>query len=163
MIKYKDTYVVFEEIPDKVSLAINITNCQNHCIGCHSPELRCDTGIELTIEELDRLIRENEGINCVVFMGEGHPRDREEFISLAKHIMDNYPSIYTAVYSGRESVEDDYISVFDYIKTGPYIEKRGPLNSRTTNQKLIMYNHPRGKMCADWLSMDITYKFWDRK
>ena len=51
MIKYKDYYVVFEEIPDKITLAVNITNCQNRCIGCHSPELRENIGKELTTDE----------------------------------------------------------------------------------------------------------------
>ena len=44
MIKYKtDTVqVVFEEIPDEVTLAIEITNCPGMCVGCHSPWLRGD-------------------------------------------------------------------------------------------------------------------------
>ena len=63
MIKYRDYAVVFEEMPKYLSLAINITNCQNRCIGCHTPELRENIGKELTIEELDRLINENSGIS----------------------------------------------------------------------------------------------------
>jgi len=41
---------------------------------------------------------------------------------------------------------------FDYIKIGPYIEEKGPLNNPNTNQRLyekVGNNHK-----------DITYKFW---
>ena len=36
MLKYVNTGVVFQEIPDEVTLAINISNCPCHCPGCHS-------------------------------------------------------------------------------------------------------------------------------
>ena len=76
MLKFKDSYIVFEEIPDRVSLAVNITNCQNNCVGCHSPELRLNSGEELTEEIIDKLINENYGIDCFLFMGEGKDYDR---------------------------------------------------------------------------------------
>ena len=56
MIKYYNSMVVFEEIPNEITLAINITNCPCHCKGCHSKFLWEDIGTELTFEELDRLI-----------------------------------------------------------------------------------------------------------
>jgi anaerobic ribonucleoside-triphosphate reductase activating protein len=59
MIKYYSSAVVFEEIPDEVTLAIEITNCPGHCEGCHSPWLREDIGEELTPEVLRQLIDEN--------------------------------------------------------------------------------------------------------
>lgn len=149
MIKYKDCYVVFEEIPDMLSLAINLTNCQNNCIGCHSPELRGDIGNVLTEDVLDKLINDNFGINCVLFMGEGN--DKETLIALAKYIKTKY-NLKTAIYSGRNKVEDEFYGVFDYIKIGPYVEKYGPLNSETTNQKFYFVGN-------DGIE-DITYKFW---
>ena len=50
MIKYipELTDIVLEEIPDKVTLAVEITNCQGSCPGCHSPFLKQDIGEELT-------------------------------------------------------------------------------------------------------------------
>ena len=74
MIKYADTKVVFQEVPDKVSLAINITNCQQNCKGCHSPYLKGNIGTLMTAKSIDELIKQNEGINCVIFMGEGNDR-----------------------------------------------------------------------------------------
>ena len=37
MIKHvpEDITVVFSEIPDEITLAFNISNCLNNCIGCH--------------------------------------------------------------------------------------------------------------------------------
>ncbi len=148
MIKYipQDTSVVFSEIPDEITLALNISNCQNCCIGCHTSYLRENIGTELTPEVLSAEIQKNSGISCVCFMGEGN--DREALINLARFIHDNYPDLKTALYSGRVAVEDDLYDVFDYIKVGPYIEALGPLNSKTTNQRLYKNRE------------DITYKFW---
>ena len=58
MLKYFDKAIVFQEIPDEVSLAINITNCPHRCKNCHSPYLRENIGTELTYEELDLLLKD---------------------------------------------------------------------------------------------------------
>ena len=149
MIKFKDSYIVFEEIPDMVSLALNITNCQNNCVGCHSPELRFNNGEELTEEIIDKLINENYGVDCFLFMGEG--KDRWRLLELAKYIKHNY-NLKVAIYSGRNSVELDFYEVFDYIKVGEYKEEYGPLNKETTNQRL--YEITSNNV------IDITSKFW---
>ena len=47
MLKYADYDIVFQEIPNEVTLAINISNCPNRCVGCHSPYLMEDVGEEL--------------------------------------------------------------------------------------------------------------------
>lgn len=156
MVKYKDAFVVFEEIPDKVSLAINITNCQNRCKGCHSPELRCDIGRELTNKEIDNLIKDNDGINCIIFMGEGN--DINGIVKLAEHIKNTYHEMALAIYSGRESVEQKIWENFDYVKIGSYMEEFGPLNKETTNQKLYEVRHKD----MGYETTDITYKFWKR-
>lgn len=152
MIKYKDYYIVFEEIPDEVTLAINITNCQNKCVGCHSPWLRDNIGTLLTFDEIDEIIKKNNGITCFLFMGEGN--DKDELLLLSKYIKNKY-NILVGLYSGRSNVEKEYYDVFDYIKIGPYIEKYGPLNSNTTNQRL--YKIENNKI------NDITNKFWEIK
>lgn len=152
MIKYKDSYVVFEEIPNMVSLAVNITNCQNMCVGCHSPELRLNNGKELTNEEVDNLINSNYGINCFLFMGEG--KDKERLLEIAKYVKEEH-NLKIAIYSGRPKVECDFYKIFDYIKVGEYKEEFGPLNKETTNQRLyeVSSNDVR----------DITNLFWKNK
>lgn len=42
MVRYHNFDIVFAEIPDETTLAINITNCPNRCPGCHSPHLQRD-------------------------------------------------------------------------------------------------------------------------
>lgn len=152
MLKFLNTMVVFEEIPDKISLAVNMTNCQNKCVGCHSPQLRKDIGKELTEEVVDELIKENEGINCFLFMGEGN--DKDSLIKMARYIKEKYVSLSLAIYSGRDNVEDDFYELFDYVKIGPYIAKFGPLNKDTTNQRLLKIE--------DGARKDITSMFWKK-
>ena len=36
MLKYVNTGIVFQEIPDEVTLAVNISGCPCRCHGCHS-------------------------------------------------------------------------------------------------------------------------------
>ena len=94
------TSVVLEEIPDRVSLAVDISNCRGNCVGCHSPFLKLDIGEELTPEIADALIADNFGVNCFLFLGEG--RDPEALLALAAHIRSAHPALELALYSGRE-------------------------------------------------------------
>lgn len=155
MIKYVPsmTSVVIEEIPDKVTLAVEISNCKGNCIGCHSPFLKDDIGSELTEEVIDRLFADNFGVDCFLFLGEG--RDLPRIISLAGYIKRTH-HVSVALYSGRAEVEDDIFQIFDYVKVGPYIAEYGPLNSRTTNQRLYKVSHDPFALA------DITYRFWHR-
>ncbi len=151
MIKYvpEDTSIVFSEVPDETTLALNISHCSLSCPGCHSPYLQTDIGEELTAEVLGCLIKKNTGITCVSFMGEG--RDKETLLSLAQTVRKDY-GLKTALYSGRYEVPEDYNAYFDYIKVGPYIAEKGPLNKITTNQVLYQI--------IDGERLDITFKFW---
>ena len=125
--------VTFEEIPTEVTLSLSISNCQNRCSGCHSPELRCNIGTELTNEVLDELINKNNGISCVLLLGEGN--DRSRLIDIAKRVRNEH-KLAVALYSGRDNVEEDVWNAFDYVKIGRYVASLGPLNKVTTNQRL---------------------------
>ena len=167
MIKYVNTEVVFEEIPDEITLAVNISNCQNNCPGCHSAYLRENIGEELTETAIDGLIEKNGGITCFCFMGEGN--DAESLKKLILYINEKYPNIKVGLYSGREDVDDDFFwDNLNYLKIGPYVEELGPLNKETTNQRLYMggkyYSWAtvvNGKTRKTWI--DITDKFWRKK
>lgn len=150
MLKYIPslTDTVIEEIPDRVTLAVEVSNCRGNCPGCHSPFLRDDIGEELTEAKIDKLLADNFGINCFLFLGEGS--DPQALLRLARHIKLSWPSVETAVYSGRESVDKEFYDIFDYVKTGPYIKASGPLNNRNTNQRLFYHGE------------DITSRFWNR-
>ncbi len=150
MIKYVPelTDVVLEEIPDKVTLAVEISNCRGSCIGCHSPFLKQDIGVELTPDAVDRLIADNFGVNCFLLLGEG--KDPEALLRIAEHLRVHHPDLERAVYSGRPEVEPEIYAAFDYVKVGPYVAELGQLNERTTNQRL--YHHGE----------DITFRFWHK-
>ena len=167
MIKFVETEVVFSEIPDEVTLAINISNCQNNCKGCHSAYLRDNIGDELTLRQLENLISQNDGITCICFMGEGNdPKALHELILFVK---ENFKGLKIGLYSGRENVDDDfYWENLDYLKIGPYIEEYGPLNSETTNQRLYKkIGGTRGTLILNDIARpywyDITDKFWKKK
>lgn len=161
MLKYVDARVVFQEIPDEITLAINISNCPCHCKGCHSSYLAEDIGKPLDAWSgfgttvLDNLISSNEGITCVSFMG--GDSDPKAVNSCAKYVQENYPLLKVAWYSGRQELSEDInINNFDYIKLGPYIEENGPLNSKTTNQVMLHIDNSCGKPIVK----DITSRFW---
>lgn len=150
MIKYvpEMTSVVLEEIPGKLTLAVEISNCQGNCKGCHSPFLKNDIGQELTPAVASRLVKENFGVNCFLLLGEGN--DPVALLSLARCLRIEHPELELALYSGREQVEEEIWEVFDFVKTGPYREECGPLNNPGTNQRL--YHHRK----------DVTSLFWKK-
>ena len=151
MIKYVPslTDVVLEEIPHRVSLAVEISNCRGNCIGCHSPFLKKDLGDELTAEAVEKLLKTNFGVNCFLFLGEGN--DPEALKAIPYYLRSSHPELELALYSGRESVEDELFEIFDFVKVGPYIKEFGPLNEKTTNQRLYYHR------------ADITSSFWRKK
>ena len=139
-LKYANTQVVFTEVPNEISLAINITGCTIHCKGCHSQWLWSNKGKELTEEELTNLIESNKGITTVLFMG------GDDFIKqlteLASDIKYHYPNLKVAWYSGRSDLEvsrnsriKELVTYLDYVKVGPYVKQLGGLDNPNTNQR----------------------------
>ena len=150
MLKYVDAKVVFAEVPDEVTLAINISNCPCQCKGCHSSYLAQDIGTELTFNEVRKLIKKNSGISCIAFMGGDSEPKRID--ALASFVTNHY-QLKVAWYSGRQELSKEIdLQNFDAIKLGSYKEEFGPLNSRTTNQRF--YKVSDGEL------INITSKFW---
>lgn len=158
MLKYVDTKVTFSEVPDEISLCINISNCPCHCKNCHSSYLAQDIGTELTFNEVRKLIKKNSGISCIAFMGGDSEPKRID--TLASFVTNHY-QLKVAWYSGRQELSKEIdLQNFDVIKLGPYIEELGPLTSKTTNQRMykVVYNHYEDGTAGYELN-DITYKF----
>ena len=146
MLKYVDTKIVFQEIPDEITLAINISNCPCHCKGCHSPYLAEDIGEELNSHSL-------KGLIDISFMG--GDSNSSDIDALAQWVKIYYP-LKVAWYSGRQELAKEInLKWFDFLKLGPYIEELGPLNSKTTNQRFY-------KVVNDEL-IDITSVFWKNR
>lgn len=161
MLKYVDTAVTLSEIPDEITLCINISNCPCHCKGCHSPYLAEDIGEYLKMSTLLHLCDRNKGITCVAFMGgDSGPEDISFLASVIKRMK---PELKTAWYSGRQKLAKEIdLKNFDYIKLGPYIEEKGPLNNPNTNQRF--YEICRVHKLPDAFVMkDVTSKFWNGK
>ena len=147
--KFYNYDIVFQEIPDETALAINLTNCPNHCEGCHSPHLWKDIGQELTEDILRNLLnRYRQMITCVCLMGGDGQRNEVE--NFAKYIREN-TSLKMAWYSGREQLPSN-LEFFDYVKLGRYVPACGGLKSRTTNQRLFKIEEKKIE--------DITARFW---
>lgn len=156
MLKYVDSKVVFAEIPNEITLAINISNCPCHCEGCHSPYLAEDIGEPLDLQHLTDLIDSNKGISCVCIMGgDANPSEVDD---VAQDIKEYYPNLKVGWYSGRDYISKDIdMSNFNYIKYGHYDKDKGPLNSKTTNQVMLEIDVIQGKV----FTKDITAKFWN--
>ena len=153
MLKYANFDIVFQEVPEEVTLAINISNCPNQCQGCHSKYLWENNGKQLDTNELNRLVEQYKtGITCVCFMG--GDAEPEAVAQLAHQVKKDY-SMKVAWYSGKndlpQNVPTDH---FDYIKLGRYMAEFGPLDSATTNLRMM-------KRLADGRVKDITD--WFRK
>lgn len=152
MLKYLNTQVTFAEVPNEITLCINITGCKNGCKNCHSSYLAEDIGNPLNKTVLSKLLEDNKGISCVSFMG--GDRDTIHIVALASWVK-THTNLKVAWYSGRQELSDiiaRQLRWFDYIKLGPYREEFGPLNSRTTNQRMYKVH--------DCELEDITSKFW---
>lgn len=152
MLRFVNYDIVFREIPDETTLAINISNCPNRCKGCHSPYLMEDKGKLLDENVLCELLEKyGNAITCICFMGgDASPREVERLALFLKQEINQ--GIKIGWYSGKQ----DFPTAcnrnhFDFIKLGPYIEKLGGLDSPTTNQHLYLVD--KGKM------IDITYRF----
>ena len=155
MLKYVNTDVVFQEIPDEVTLAINISNCPCRCPGCHSKYLWEDTGEPLNEQAIDAFVeRYGTDITCLALMGgDNEPQSVD---ALAQYIHRRHPRLRVAWYSGRVRISSKVDQAnFDYIKIGPYIRHLGPLKQPTTNQRLY-------RQTADGQMEDITHRFWKK-
>lgn len=164
MLKYVDTKIVFAEVPNEVTLAINISNCPCHCKGCHSSYLGEDIGTELTFEELLRLYSRNTGVTCISFMG--GDSDPAYINKLAEVLKEGELPVRTAWYSGRQELDKNInLENFDYIKLGPYMEEYGPLTRRGTNQRFYwvckaIHEYPDLKKEERYYTIDMTSEFW---
>ena len=151
MLKFYNFDIVFQEIPDEVTLAVNITGCPCHCPGCHSPHLWEDIGDPLDAAALQAMHAEYAGgVTCICLMGgDADPSAVERLCRYVKEEM----GLHSAWWSGRPALPERIdLSCFDYVKTGPYVEELGGLKNPKTNQRLY-------RVAAGALE-DITFRFW---
>ena len=132
MLKYLNAPVTFAEVPDEITLCINITGCPNRCSECHSQFLWEDNGEDLTQSTLEQLIKDNSGVSCVCLMGGDQDPEAINFLGgIIKH-------------TGKKSA----------WYSGKYIKEKEGLSNSNTNQRFY-------KVVGTILE-DITYKFWKK-
>ena len=152
MLHYIDTDIVFQELPDEVTLAVNLSGCPCRCPGCHSTHLWNEGGEVLDGETVECMLsRQKQEVTCLSLMGgDAQP---QEVNNLAHWLRQRHPKLHIAWWSGRTLLSPQVsLSNFDYIKLGPYLRHLGPLKSRTTNQRLYRV--------VDGTLHDITSRFW---
>lgn len=145
MVKFYNFDIVFAEVPDQTTLAVNISECPNRCPGCHSPHLMQSVGETLDEQAIAALLRRyGSGVTCFCFMG-GDARPTE-IAALSGVVRRLRPGMLTAWYSGRDELPEGVDPrSFDYIKLGAYVESLGGLSSPTTNQRMYRIT-PEGGM-----------------
>lgn len=154
-LKYLGYSIVFQEVPNEITLAINISGCPYKCEGCHSRYLWKYEGNYIS-DDLDFIIKQNlDFITCVCFFG--GDQNIVELYDLLKHIKSKY-KLKTCLYSGQDLLSNlnKLFDVLDYIKIGSYKENLGGLKSITTNQRMYM-------ICQDQSLKDITFKFQQKE
>lgn len=148
--KFVDHLVTFIEVPDEISLCINISGCKIHCPGCHSQYLWEDIGEELTPDALHKMVLENPGISCICLMG----GEEQDIVSLIKQCKGWIMDYKVAWYTGKSlsSVNSKVFPYIQYIKVGPYVEDLGGLTEPGTNQRFysVLFGH---------VDADLTSKF----
>ncbi|KHD89474.1 MAG: ribonucleoside-triphosphate reductase activating protein [Bdellovibrio sp. ArHS] len=127
--------IVFQEVPDHISLAFYVCGCPLRCPGCHSPELWTEkTGSPLTESLMEELLTEYKSqISCVLFLGgEWHPETLVAFLLQCKK-----QGLLTALYTGLDDVPNLIKQNLDFLKVGPWRPSLGGLDSPSTNQRFI--------------------------
>jgi len=124
--------IVFQEVPDEISLCFSITGCKVGCKGCHSTELWNENyGISLTNKNYINWLNKYKGlISCVVFFGgEWQPNKLIEKLIIAKNF-----GLKTCLYSGEKYIDISISQHLNLLKTGAWQQELGGLESTTTNQ-----------------------------
>ena len=153
-----DYDIVFQEVPDETTLALNISDCPHHCPGCHSSYLWQPVGDVLTRDWLEAQLKRYPYLTCVSI--QGGDRDYHEVERVAQWVKEQ--GIKTCWYTGfNQSPSDLQLRFFDFIKVGSYVEALGGLRSRTTNQRFYQVEHlAAGDNASREVLHDRTEVFW---
>ena len=155
-LKYVGTAVCFQEVPDEITVAIEITDCPHRCEGCHSQYMWVYEGRNL-MQNFPDILSANcigKGVSCICFMGgEWRPRELINYCRLSHKL-----GIKTCLYTGADNlkeIDNNLLSYLDYIKFGSWRENRGPLGDEDTNQRMFKLRDEQNRPAV----IDITSKF----
>lgn len=150
-LKYQGCAIVFQEVPNEISLAFNISGCPVKCQGCHSKYLWEYKGNYLSDDIETWINKYRSYITCICFMGGDQNTVELELLCKLCHSH----GLKTCLYTGNK-LSDDLISFasknLDYLKVGEYRDECGGLDKTTTNQRMYRIDN-KAQM------IDITYLF----
>ncbi len=155
MLRLADYDIVFQEVPNETTLALNISECPHHCPGCHSPQLWESLGEELTLPVLDNLLATYPYVTCVAIMG--GDKDLDSVLKFAQSIRLRKKKV--AWYTGMAVLPVEWpIYSFDFIKIGPYIAELGGLKSPSTNQRFYRIEDGKMENCTSLFQRKLSEK-----
>lgn len=130
---YSDFKIALQEVPGEISICFTIHGCELHCKGCHSAYLwNKDKGEKLTLKKYTSILEKYKSLaSCVLFMGgEWFENELVNYFKIAKAF--NYT---TCLYTGQTQISKNILNQLTWIKTGPWVEALGGLDSPKTNQE----------------------------
>lgn len=161
---FSDYEITVQDVPDEIALTISLSGCPLHCKGCHS-QFTWDSkyGEELTDEKFKTLLSKNKHISCVLFYGGEWQIERLlELIKIAKEF-----NLKTCLYTGLileeiKQTKQQLLDILDYIKVGRWIQEKGGLNKKNTNQRFYkIIKKEKEKTENVDVNVDVKYKTID--
>lgn len=160
--------ITFSEIPNKVSVFLEMGGCRQKCKGCHSAEWLCthiNQDFWTDLEDLKAYVtkEKNNGAQAVVIMG-GTNNTGVTLPMIIETIKELSKILPVGLYSGlpvnaRAHKILAKVLELKYLKVGNYIEQRGPLDNPKTNQKFFA----RGVLLPNWHDMTYIFQIKERR
>lgn len=135
------------EIPNEISLCLNISGCPCKCEGCSEPYLQEDVGDFLSSNFIEELLNKykNYNLTCICFMG--GDKDHKLLTALVQFLSTRF-NLKIAFYSGLDYIDLDLVPYLSYYKIGRFIlpkgepkdwhkKQCGPINFPWSNQRLF--------------------------
>ena len=154
LLRFTREEIVWQEVPNEVSLAFLLSGCPLRCVGCHSADSwKAGLGADLSVDYLRARLRRYRGLlTCVLFLG--GEWQSENLLALLRVARDEF-GLKTCLYTGleRDEVPPMLLPELSFLKTGRWLPERGGLDSPTTNQRFVDFQ----------TGMDLTSLFWRQK
>ena len=137
------TGITLQELPNMISFYIQFSECHIQCEGCHSNYLwgTYDNYKSLNwIVDKAKSARE-QGADAIILFGDVNNNISPlNYFKLCENLADILP---ICVYSGADTLVDslgnlDTLRYIKWIKLGHYSKTAGPLDSKTTNQRIYL-------------------------
>lgn len=133
--KISSIETTFLDYPKHTAMIVFMTGCVHNCRNCHNPQLQDPKfGSDITLDEIVVEYKKRPLCKAIVFSG-GDPLFQKE--SLIEYCKELSKIAKIGVYTGYSvsAVPEELLKYISFLKTEPYIEELGGLESPKTNQK----------------------------